>query len=62
MSTLVHLHGGPPVGSFHELAHTNLPVHDRLPRACLYDVTHDNEMPSQKVWWGSTPSFLPSST
>lgn len=57
-STVLHQQGGPPVGSFEELAHMLLPVYDRLPRACLFDVTHDNVMPAQKVWSLTLVYFL----
>lgn len=47
-STTLHLHGGPPIGTFRELPHACLPARSLLPRACFYDVTHDTQFPAQK--------------
>lgn len=46
-STALHLHGGPPIGTFSELPHCSLPARALLPRACLFDATHDTHMPAQ---------------
>jgi glycogen debranching enzyme len=46
-STMLHIYGGPPIGTFSELPHTCLPARALLPRACVFDATHDTHFPAQ---------------